>query len=66
MSKDQFRQALLSEIDRINEKIDQKIVRGRPYRKEAQRHKLLLAKLSYLTSEQQKLPFSSRLFSLFL
>jgi hypothetical protein len=40
--------AIREELKRINQEIDRKIVRGKPYRKEANYHKVLLSRLSVL------------------
>lgn len=39
-------QYITREIDQLNRLIDKKIIRGRSYRREAMRHKVLLRKLS--------------------
>ena len=47
MSKKQYLKTLEMEIERINQKIDLKIIRGEEYRKEARDHKLLLKKIRF-------------------
>ena len=47
MSQKQFLQSIELEIQRINKIIDQKIVRGEDYWKEARDHKLLLRKVRF-------------------
>ncbi|MBX4210513.1 hypothetical protein KW783_00885 [Candidatus Parcubacteria bacterium] len=45
MSQEKMYSALEKEIKRINEKIDIKIIKGKPYRREAKTHRRLLAEL---------------------
>lgn len=45
MSKKQYLKALNTEIQKLNGIIDDKILYGRSYHREAQRHKKLLAQL---------------------
>ncbi|MFA5840887.1 MAG: hypothetical protein WC847_01260 [Candidatus Paceibacterota bacterium] len=47
MSQSQYLKMLDKEIQRINKKIDLKILEGRNYMKEAREHKLLLKKVRY-------------------
>ncbi len=47
MSQTQYLKMLEKEIQRINKKIDLKIVEGKNYMKEAREHKLLLRKVRY-------------------
>ncbi|OGI90800.1 hypothetical protein A2911_01880 [Candidatus Nomurabacteria bacterium RIFCSPLOWO2_01_FULL_40_15] len=49
MSQTQYLRFLEKEIQKINKKIDFKIVRGEEYFKEARDHKLLLRKVRYHT-----------------
>ncbi|MCX6752640.1 MAG: hypothetical protein NTZ87_04065 [Candidatus Nomurabacteria bacterium] len=49
MSQSQYLKMLEREINRINKKIDLKILQGQEYRKEARDHKLLLRKVRYHT-----------------
>jgi hypothetical protein len=58
MSQTQYLKMLEREIQRINRKIDLKILEGRNYMKEAREHKLLLKKVRYNTRRN----FFSRLF----
>ena len=58
MSQSQYLKMLEKEIQKINKKIDLKIVAGEKYAKEAREHKLLLKKVRYHT----KGSFFSRLF----
>lgn len=47
MSQHQYLKMLEREIQRINKKIDLKILSGQNYKKEAMEHKLLLKKVRY-------------------
>lgn len=47
MSQAQYLKMLEREIQRVNRKIDLKILEGRNYMKEAREHKLLLKKVRY-------------------
>jgi len=49
MSQSQYLKMLEKEIQRINQKIDLKILQGESYVKEARDHKLLLKKVRYHT-----------------
>ena len=48
MSQSQYLKMLEKEIQKINKKIDFKIMRGQDYRKEARDHKLMLRRMRYL------------------
>ena len=58
MSQSQYLKMLEREINRINRKIDLKILEGKNYVKEASEHKLLLKKVRYHTRRS----FFSRFF----
>jgi len=58
MSQSQYLKMLEKEIQKINQKIDMKILQGEAYFKEARDHKLLLKKVRYHTRRS----FFSRLF----
>ena len=58
MSQAQYLKMLEREIQKINKKIDLKILQGEKYFKEARDHKLLLKKVRY----HSKKSFFSRLF----
>ena len=58
MSQSQYLKMLEREIQKINKKIDLKILQGEKYFKEARDHKLLLKKVRYHTKKS----FFSRLF----
>jgi len=47
MSQTQYLKMLEKEIQKINKKIDLKILQGQDYRREASDHKLLLKKVRY-------------------
>ncbi len=49
MSQTQYLKMLEREIQKVNKKIDLKILRGEAYTKEARDHKLLLQKVRYHT-----------------
>ena len=49
MSQSQYLKMLEREIQKINKKIDMKILEGEKYAKEAREHKLLLKKVRYHT-----------------
>ena len=49
MSQSQYLKMLEREIQKINKKIDLKILQGQVYRKEAREHRLLLKKVRYHT-----------------
>ena len=51
MSQTQYLKMLEKEIQRINKKIDLKILQGEKYFKEARDHKLLLQKVRYHTKQ---------------
>ena len=48
MSQSQYLRMLEKEIQKINKKIDLKIMRGEDYRKEARDHKLMFRRMRYL------------------
>jgi len=58
MSQSQYLKMLEREIQKINKKIDLKILEGEKYAKEARDHKLLLQKVRYHTRKS----FFSKLF----
>lgn len=49
MSQSQYLKMLEKEIQKLNKKIDLKIIEGEKYTKEAREHKLLLKKVRYHT-----------------
>jgi hypothetical protein len=51
MSQKQYLKMLEREIQKINKKIDLKILQGEVYSKEARDHKLLLRKVRYHTKQ---------------
>ena len=48
MSQKQYLKMLEKEIQKVNKKIDFKIMRGEEYRKEAKDHKLMVRRMNYL------------------
>lgn len=46
MSKNKLINTIHAEIDKLNEIIDLKIIKGQPYTKEARHHKFLLTQLT--------------------
>ena len=65
MSRNNFEKALRKELAVLNEIIDQKIVRGLSYAKEARRHKFILNSLSDIRRAQTGSGWFSRSFSTF-
>ena len=61
MSQTQYVKMLEKEIQKINKKIDLKILQGQVYSKEARDHKLLLQKVRYHTRRS----FAQRMINLF-
>ncbi len=61
MSQAQYLKMLEREIQKINKKIDLKILQGEKYMKEAREHKLLLRKVRYHARQN----FFNRLFPTF-
>lgn len=53
MSKQQIEKSARVELNRLNETIDWKIIKGLSYRREATRHKFLLSRLSGLKKAKQ-------------
>ncbi|KKQ03309.1 MAG: hypothetical protein US18_C0010G0007 [Parcubacteria group bacterium GW2011_GWB1_36_5] len=51
MSQTQYLKMLEREINKINKRIDLKILQGQEYRREARDHKLLLRKVRYHTRQ---------------
>jgi hypothetical protein len=65
MSQTQYLKMLEGEIQKINKKIDLKILRGEAYFKEARDHKLLLQKVRYHTRKSFTKDFMDRFFPTF-
>lgn len=57
MSKHQAIRTIRMEIDRINQEIDLRIIKGVSYRREALRHKFLMAQLARLSTRKSVLSF---------
>ena len=51
MSQNQYLKMLEKEIQKINKKIDLKIMRGENYRREARDHRLMLRRMRYLRGQ---------------
>ncbi|OGI67994.1 hypothetical protein A2732_01705 [Candidatus Nomurabacteria bacterium RIFCSPHIGHO2_01_FULL_40_10] len=62
MSQKQYLKLVEKEIQRVNKIIDQKIIKGENYWKEAKDHKLLLRKIRF----HERRSFFRRLFPTFL
>ncbi|HCC05671.1 TPA: hypothetical protein DEP58_05240 [Patescibacteria group bacterium] len=56
MSKTTLYQKIHSELDKLNDRIDTKIIKGLQYEKEARRHRELLATLQYLREDASSSP----------
>ena len=61
MSQSQYLKMLEKEIQKVNKLIDQKILRGEDYRREAHDHKLMVRRMRYHTKPSIWSRFSSRL-----
>lgn len=55
MSQTQYLKMLEKEIQKINKIIDEKIIRGEEYAKEARDHKLMLKKVRYNTRAKRSI-----------
>lgn len=60
MSQKQYLKMLEREIRKINRKIDEKILRGEEYKREAHDHKLMLRRLRYLTRQNPFKTFTNK------
>lgn len=60
MSKYNLEKALRRELEVLNDIIDQKIIKGLSYAKEARRHKFLLVSLADLRREEQRFNWLAR------
>ena len=54
MSIHELSRAITKEIEKVNDRIDMKIVRGRSYQKEAQHHRVLVARLEQLEHSRRR------------
>lgn len=54
MSKSTLSRKISKEIEKINDRIDTKIIKGLAYEKEARRHRDLLATLQRISEESEK------------
>jgi len=59
MSKQKMVTTIQKELERVNETIDMKILRGEAYRMEARRHKALLSQLRQVRSAGRTFAFFS-------
>ncbi|MFA6314761.1 MAG: hypothetical protein WC648_00090 [Candidatus Paceibacterota bacterium] len=66
MSKQQVIRTIRSEIDRLNREIDLRIIKGASYRREALRHKFLMAELARLAPKRSWFARSLSFASMFL
>ncbi len=66
MSKHQAIRTIRAEIDRLNQEIDLCIIKGVSYRREAQRHKLLMAQLARMVRSSNWFNKSLNLVSTFM
>jgi hypothetical protein len=66
MSTNQYKNVILRELEKLNERIDLKILRGKPYRELAHRHKSLLSQLNYFENITRRPSTSTKFFSFFL
>ncbi len=66
MSKQQTIRTIRAEIDRLNQDIDLKIIRGVSYRRESQRHKFLMSQLARLTPRGNLLSWPMKLMHSFM
>ena len=64
MSKYKLSKIIQEEINRLNEQIDLKIIKGLSYKREAQRHKFLMSQLRQISRQTsyKATPPSSRWF----
>ncbi|OHA16567.1 MAG: hypothetical protein A3C79_01385 [Candidatus Taylorbacteria bacterium RIFCSPHIGHO2_02_FULL_45_28] len=63
MSKHQAIKTIRMEIDRINQEIDLRIIKGVSYRREALRHKFLMAQLDRLVPRRSAFSFFTLAFN---
>lgn len=59
MSKHTLSRAITKELEKLNDRIDRNIIKGRPYHKEAQRHRELLATMRHLSDEERVVSHTS-------
>jgi hypothetical protein len=55
MSTEQMKSVIVREIDRVNDRIEMKIVKNRSYRSEARHHKVLLMRLRQIESQRNRI-----------
>lgn len=61
MSKEKLHTLITRELSRLNAQIDEKIVRGRSYNKEARRHRALMSQMRQLKNDALWHGFFNRL-----
>ncbi len=54
MSKETLESEITKELEKLNDVIDRKIIKGKPYQAEARRHKELSATLKRIRSEYEQ------------
>ncbi len=64
MSNYTFKKAMMTELRKLNEEIDKKIVKGLSYIKEARRHKSILRQLDKLEKRKNSFHFFQKSFNL--
>lgn len=63
MSKHQTIKTIRAEIDRLNQEIDLRIIKGVSYRREALRHRFLMAQLARLAPRRSMFSFFALAFN---
>ena len=58
MSTSQYKNVILTELEKLNDRIDLKILRGKSYHTEARRHKSLLTQLNHIEKIAKRVPTS--------
>ncbi|MES2215817.1 MAG: hypothetical protein V4481_00790 [Patescibacteria group bacterium] len=66
MSKQQAIKTIRSEIARVNQEIDLRIIKGVSYRREALRHKTLMSQLARLEPQRSWLSRSMSVMAMFM
>jgi hypothetical protein len=66
MSKNQAAKTIRAEIEKLNQEIDLKIIKGLSYRKESFRHKFLMAQLARLSPQRSWFGRSLQFASMFM
>lgn len=63
MSTTQMKSVIAKELERINDRIDMKIIKGRSYVSEARRHKVLLMRMRELDYARERATRSRSFFA---